>query len=95
MSKVLFQGEALSLQSLGNGLVELCFNLQGASVNKFSLQTVSELGQVLSLIESDKAIAGLLIISAKKAFIVGADITEFSAVFSAGPDHIIAHLATH
>tara|TARA_B100000809_G_scaffold265571_1_gene324824 strand:- start:2714 stop:4903 length:2190 start_codon:yes stop_codon:yes gene_type:complete len=93
MSKVLFQGEALSLQSLGNGLVELCFNLQGASVNKFSLQTVSELGQVLSLIESDKAIAGLLIISAKKAFIVGADITEFSAVFSAGPDHIIAHLA--
>ena len=93
MSKVLFQGEALCLQSLDTGLVELCFNLQGASVNKFSLQTVSELSQVLSLIECDQNITGLLITSAKKTFIVGADITEFSAVFSAGPDKVIAHLA--
>ena len=93
MSEMLFQGETLCLQSLGNGLVELCFDLQGASVNKFSLQTVSELSQVLTLIESDKGIAGLLIFSAKKTFIVGADITEFSAVFSAGPEHVVAHLA--
>lgn len=95
MSKVLFQGEALSLKALNDvaGVVELCFDLQGASVNKFSQQTVSELDQALSLIESDSTIQGLLVSSAKKAFIVGADITEFSAVFAAGPDQVVAHLA--
>lgn len=95
MSKVLFQGEALTLRELDDTdhLVELCFDLQGVSVNKFSLQAVTELDQVLSLIESNTDINGLLVSSAKKAFIVGADITEFSSVFAAGPDQVVAHLA--
>lgn len=95
MSKVLFQGESLRLEMLADQFAELCFDLQGSSVNKFNLQTVQELGQILTLLEADTSIKGLLVTSAKAAFIVGADITEFSAVFAAGPDKVVDHLASN
>ena len=95
MSKKLFQGEALQLQMLASGVAELIFDLQGESVNKFNLQMVSELGQILDLIEADSNIKGLLLTTAKKMFIVGADIGEFSGVFAAGADKIESHLATN
>ena len=89
----MFQGKALSLTLAPDGIAELTFDLQGESVNKFSLQTVAELAQVLDLLEKTPAIKGLLIKSAKDVFIVGADIMEFGAVFAAGPEQIIGHLA--
>ncbi len=88
----MFQGKALSLALAADGIAELTFDLQGESVNKFSLQTVAELSQVIDLLENNP-VAGLLIKSAKDAFIVGADIMEFSAVFAAGPEQIVGHLA--
>lgn len=95
MSEVLFQGQSLRLISLPDKLVEICFDLQESSVNKFNQSAVAELDQILTLIEADTSIAGVLVSSAKKAFIVGADITEFSAVFMAGPDRIVDHLAVN
>lgn len=95
--KTMYQGKSLTLTRLPEpeGVVELTFNLQDESVNKFNLQTVAELEQVLGLIEQEKGLQGLLITSAKNAFIVGADIMEFAAVFAAGPENIIGHLASN
>lgn len=89
----MYQGKAISLSHLTDGIVELTFDLQGESVNKFNLQAVLELDEVLALLEQATDIKGLLITSGKEVFIVGADIMEFSAVFAAGPENIIGHLA--
>ncbi len=91
----MFQGKALKVSLLPDGIAELTFDLQGESVNKFNLLAVAELQQVLDLLESSAGIKGLLIDSAKDVFIVGADITEFGAVFEAGPEQVISHLAAN
>jgi len=89
----MFQGKALSLVKHPNAVAELIFDLQGESVNKFNLLAVTELEQILTLLEKATDIKGLLVTSAKDVFIVGADIMEFGAVFSAGAEQVIGHLA--
>lgn len=91
----MFQGKALKVSRLPDGIAELTFDLQGESVNKFNLLAVSELQQVLDLLEQATDIKGLLVTSAKDVFIVGADIMEFGAVFASGPENITGHLATN
>lgn len=91
----MFQGKALTVSMQPDGIAELTFDLQGESVNKFSLLVVSELQQVLDLLEKAKDVRGLLVKSAKDVFIVGADIMEFGAVFAEGPEKITGHLATN
>ncbi|WP_323814962.1 fatty acid oxidation complex subunit alpha FadB [Cellvibrio sp. NN19] len=92
---MMFQGKALTVSLQPDGIAELTFDLQGESVNKFSLLVVSELQQVLDLLEKAKDVRGLLVKSAKDVFIVGADIMEFGAVFAEGPEKITGHLATN
>ena len=89
----MFEGKAFRLTSLEEGLLELCFDLQGESVNKFNLLAMSELAEVLDLLETDKQAKGLLIRSGKDVFVVGADINEFGAVFATGVDAVKSHLA--
>lgn len=89
----MYQGSTLSLKLLEDAVVELSFDLQGESVNKFNRQTVQELSEVLDLLEQKSDLAGLIITSAKPAFMVGADVNEFESVFAAGPDKVKAHLA--
>ena len=91
----MFQGKAFELVSLGDGLVELIFDLQGESVNKFNMAAMSELTNVLDILESTENIQGLVFTSAKDVFVVGADINEFGAVFAAGEDAIKAHLESN
>lgn len=91
----MFQGKALKVSLLPDGIAELTFDLQGESVNKFNLLAVSELQQVLDQLEQASGIKGLLVTSAKDVFIVGADITEFGAVFASGPDQVTSHLAAN
>ena len=91
----MFQGKALSLVKHPEGIAELIFDLQGESVNKFNLLAVSELDHALGLLDSATDIKGLVVTSAKDVFIVGADIMEFGAVFTAGPEQIIGHLSNN
>lgn len=89
----MYQGKALSVALMPDGIAELTFDLQGESVNKFNLLAVGELSQALDLLEKANDVKGLLVKSAKDVFIVGADIMEFGAVFAAGPGEITGHLA--
>ena len=77
----MFSGQAVSLNMLENGLVELVFDLKGESVNKLNTLCLNELGQAVSHLESSD-VKGLLITSAKPTFVVGADITELKRMFS-------------
>src|SRR5690625_6363973 len=70
---VMYQGNTLKLTALADGVVELTFDLQGESVNKFNARAVTELHEALDLLEQHQELSGVLITSAKPAFMVGAD----------------------
>lgn len=92
---MIFSGDAITVEDLGEGLMHLRFDLQGESVNKFNLLLSSELELVIDTLERQSHAKGLLLSSAKSAFMVGADITEFGPVFAQGDDAIRSHLLTN
>lgn len=89
---MIFEGSAITVQLLEDQIAELCFDAKNESVNTFSAQVVKELEQALTAIENDKSIKGVIATSGKDVFIVGADITQFGAVFEAGAEAIKAML---
>ncbi|MCB1754808.1 MAG: fatty acid oxidation complex subunit alpha FadB [Gammaproteobacteria bacterium] len=72
-----YAGQAITVQPLEPGLYQMQFDLPGASVNTFGAAVLAELSEALDVLEKTGDLRGLLISSAKKSFIVGADITEF------------------
>lgn len=89
---MLYQGSSLSVSLLDNGIAELVFDAAG-SVNKFDQQTVSELDQATQAIKDHGQVKGVLVRSNKGAFIVGADITEFTALFAAPEQEVLDWVA--
>ena len=67
--------------SQDEGIAELEFERGNEAVNKLDALAFGELRRALDAIEATPAIRGVLITSAKDAFIVGADIFEFTGVF--------------
>lgn len=88
-----FEGQAIRLTPLDNGCVELNFDLQGESVNKFGQTVFADLATVLDLLEAATDIKGVLVTSAKSVFFVGADINEFGPIFAKGEAAIIEAVA--
>ncbi|MEH6579428.1 MAG: fatty acid oxidation complex subunit alpha FadB [Amphritea sp.] len=79
----MYNGQAVSLNTLDSGLVELTLDLKDSSVNKLNVLTLNELAEAVELLQKRATeINGLLISSAKPTFVVGADITEFTDNFS-------------
>ncbi|MCY0966487.1 fatty acid oxidation complex subunit alpha FadB [Parathalassolituus penaei] len=82
---MIYDGKAIRVSMLENGIAELCFDRQDESVNKFDRHTLGELEDAIKALTAATGISGLLLSSAKDTFIVGADITEFGSYF-AGPE---------
>ncbi|MEW9798476.1 fatty acid oxidation complex subunit alpha FadB [Alteromonas sp. CYL-A6] len=78
---MIYTGKSLTVSLLDDGFAELVFDAQG-SVNKFDRQTVSELDEATQALKAKGDVKGVLVRSAKPTFIVGADITEFTDLFS-------------
>ena len=85
---MIYSGKAITVRSTDDGIAELCFDLQDDSVNKFNALTVGELKDATAAIAADTSLKGVIVTSGKPVFIVGADITEFGALFGAGEDAI-------
>ncbi|WP_036259721.1 fatty acid oxidation complex subunit alpha FadB [Methylocapsa aurea] len=94
---MLFDGQTVKLEWPGErqeeGIAELRFERGAEPVNKLDALTFSELRRALEIIAATPAIKGVLIASAKDAFIVGADIFEFTAIFKRPPEDIVAFVA--
>ncbi|MEM7260111.1 MAG: enoyl-CoA hydratase-related protein, partial [Pseudomonadota bacterium] len=86
---MIFEGKALSLKSLDGGIVEMCFDLADERVNKFNQATLNELGEAISTLQRTDDVKGLLLTSAKKSFFVGADVTEFGALFQSPENELV------
>ncbi len=78
---MLFEGQCLFVKRLDSGVAELNFNRSDLPINKLDLKTLSEFKEAITALDADTSIKGLLLTSAKKDFIVGADITEFIGWF--------------
>jgi 3-hydroxyacyl-CoA dehydrogenase/enoyl-CoA hydratase/3-hydroxybutyryl-CoA epimerase/enoyl-CoA isomerase len=91
--KLLFAGRSLRVTALDEGFAELCFDREGDSINKLDEASVREVG-VATAILAAAAVRGVLVTSAKSVFIVGADITEFSALFKLDLEALAANIAS-
>ena len=89
---MIFEGNSLSVKQLEDGIAELNFDRQELPINKLDQATLSELSEAVNTLNNDSSITGLLITSAKKDFIVGADITEFIGWFAMPEDEFEAKL---
>lgn len=89
---MIFEGNSLSLKQLDNGVAELNFDRQDLPINKLDLATISELKEAVDRLNQNDSITGLLFSSAKKDFIVGADITEFIGWFNMPEEEFEARL---
>ncbi|QJR80422.1 fatty acid oxidation complex subunit alpha FadB [Alteromonas pelagimontana] len=85
---MIYTGKSLTVSLSDDGFAELVFDAEG-SVNKFDRQTVKELDEATQAMASHSEIKGALVRSAKSAFIVGADITEFMSLFSKPDDEVL------
>jgi 3-hydroxyacyl-CoA dehydrogenase/enoyl-CoA hydratase/3-hydroxybutyryl-CoA epimerase/enoyl-CoA isomerase len=100
---MMFQGKSIWVDLREGDIAELCFDrvagdraaggAQGESINKFDVRTVEELGAATQAIRETSAVQGVLVTSAKDAFIVGADIFEFTTLFARPAADIEAHIA--
>jgi len=93
MSDLMFSGRALAARRLPSGLAELRFDRANASVNTLDALALDELRQAVAVLRAEPGLRGLLISSGKPAFIVGADIFEFTALFAKGESEIARHNA--
>ncbi|MGB7740351.1 MAG: fatty acid oxidation complex subunit alpha FadB [Steroidobacteraceae bacterium] len=85
---MLYTGPAFSVAALGDGIVELKFDLAGESVNKLNQLALRDFAAATQAIAKDGSVKGVVVTSGKPVFIVGADVTEFGAMFAAGEEAI-------
>lgn len=78
----MFVGETMALKELGEGFVEWVFDDREAPVNTLGAKALMEWERVLTILESNAWIKGLLLSSPKSSFIAGANIKEFPSIFS-------------
>jgi len=89
---MLYEGSTLSVD-VAAGIAVLTFDAKQGSVNKFDQATIDDLNQAAKALAHADDVKGLLVKSAKPAFIVGADIMEFGERFKAPDDEMKAWMA--
>ena len=89
-----FKGKAIECQKITDvtGVYELVFDLKDESVNKFNAVTMSDLKEAVEFLKKSPDLKGVLITSAKDAFIAGADVTEFFTHFKKSEEELAAWL---
>ncbi|GAB2724088.1 fatty acid oxidation complex subunit alpha FadB [Halomonas garicola] len=86
---MIYQGSAITVSRDEDGIATLLFDAGEASVNTLSSTTIQELGDAVAALQKESGLQGLILASAKDAFIVGADITEFHGLFDKGEDYLV------
>ncbi|OOS07445.1 short chain enoyl-CoA hydratase /3-hydroxyacyl-CoA dehydrogenase [Moraxella cuniculi DSM 21768] len=91
---MIYQGNSIQVDYLDQaaGIVEFRFDAKQGSVNKFDKQTNNEFVEAVAILEKSSNIKGLVVSSAKKVFIAGADIGEFVEYFKKPADELYTWL---
>ncbi|WP_281646888.1 fatty acid oxidation complex subunit alpha FadB [Parendozoicomonas sp. Alg238-R29] len=86
---MIYDGQAITVKLLDDGIAQLDFNLQGESVNKFNRATLQELKEATESLNGNGDVKGVVVTSSKDVFIVGADITEFTEMFALPEEELV------
>ncbi|OLO12028.1 multifunctional fatty acid oxidation complex subunit alpha [Chromohalobacter japonicus] len=86
---MIYQGNAITVVQRDDGIAMLTFDAQDESVNTLSSKMIEEFEAALAALGEAANVKGLVITSAKDAFIVGADITEFHGMFRRDEDFLV------
>ncbi|MCK2043615.1 fatty acid oxidation complex subunit alpha FadB [Chromohalobacter sp. TMW 2.2308] len=86
---MIYQGNAITVVQRDDGIAMLTFDAQDESVNTLSSKMIEEFEAALAALGEAVNVKGLVITSAKDAFIVGADITEFHGMFRRDEDFLV------
>lgn len=78
---MIYQGKTIHVTLDENHIARLLFDAGQQAINKFDLATLDELQAAIEQLKQQPAIRGLTVASGKPTFIVGADITQFHALF--------------
>ncbi len=91
---MIFEGSAIQVRSLEQGILELVFDSKESPINILNQAAIGELRTAVDAIKAQSDVQGLVISSAKDSFILGADINEFSGLFAQPADQLKASLKT-
>ena len=86
---MIYDGQAITVKLLDDGIAQLDFDLQGESVNKFNRATLQELKEATEALNGNGEVKGVVVTSSKDVFIVGADITEFTEMFALPEEELV------
>jgi 3-hydroxyacyl-CoA dehydrogenase/enoyl-CoA hydratase/3-hydroxybutyryl-CoA epimerase/enoyl-CoA isomerase len=86
----MYSGPSIKLIALDHGLLELRFDRDGESINKFDATTLADLKAATEAIKAAAGVRGVVVTSAKDVFIVGADIFEFTTLFKKSAEDLFA-----
>lgn len=89
---MIYQGNAVQVNRLEQGFAELILDAKESKANILHKAALEELRAAVDALKAQPDIKGLVIGSTKDSFILGADITEFSAMFSLPEDQLQAAL---
>ncbi len=87
---MIYEGKAITVKEIEGGILQLNFDLQGESVNKFNRLTIEDLKAAVEAIQGQNDVKGVVLTSSKDVFIVGADITEFTGTFKLPEEELVA-----
>jgi len=90
MNDVQSEGRYLSLAVIGDGVSEIRLDHRGDSVNKLDESFTKELSAVLDAIRSDTSLRGVLLTSAKRAFLAGGDLNVLSQLCERPKEALVA-----
>ncbi len=89
---MLMQGQFIRVQTVEEGIYEVVFDRENDAINKFDQATLLELKTAIAKLGETKDLKGVFFSSTKDAFIVGADITEFTQMFSHSEEEVYEHI---
>ena len=89
---MIYQGTAIQVSKLESGIARLCFDMPGTPVNVFNALMLKELNEAIAAVSGSDA-RGLICVSAKPTFVVGADIKEFTTNFKLSESELLAWVA--
>jgi 3-hydroxyacyl-CoA dehydrogenase/enoyl-CoA hydratase/3-hydroxybutyryl-CoA epimerase/enoyl-CoA isomerase len=85
---MIYESSTLSVSYIKDGIAELKFDAKDGSVNKFDQQTLQSFEEAVTALQGLSDLKGVVMTSGKSAFIVGADITEFTTHFDAPEEQL-------
>jgi 3-hydroxyacyl-CoA dehydrogenase/enoyl-CoA hydratase/3-hydroxybutyryl-CoA epimerase/enoyl-CoA isomerase len=86
------EGNFIRVEALDSGFYELIFDAKEGPINTLGQPVLVELKEAIDKISAQQDLRGVLFSSAKSDFIVGADIKEFTGLFTATDETIIEFL---